>query len=91
MTSLPDNDYQSTMLTTVKLIESLNAAADYYVVYTKAMQLKWLLSIPDINRVKCTFFHLCLQSVFNVSKLGSILYMDDVAYKTNLLFMIEQV
>ena len=40
MTSLPDNDYQSTMLTTVKLIESLNAAADYYVVYTKAMQLK---------------------------------------------------
>ena len=91
MTSLPDNDYQSTMLTTVKLIESLNAAADYYVVYTKAMQLKWLLSIPDINWVKYTFFYLCLQSVFDISKLGSILNMDDVAYKANLLFMLELV
>ena len=37
MTSLPDNDYQATMLTTVKLIESLNAAADFYLIYTKAM------------------------------------------------------
>ena len=38
--NLPENDYEPTMLTAVKVIESLSQAADYYMVYTKAMQIK---------------------------------------------------